>query len=163
MSDIVQQQRTTLRPEREPWIKSVRAGGSWQRSMTTDLTVRSFALRTDEPESAGGTNSAPTPMEMIAAAVNGCITVVVETVAAELGISIRRIETASAAHMDVRGFRGTAEVSPHFVDYTLTVSVGTDAAPHITEELRRLSEKRCPAVNLVRDAGVAFTLIWNFG
>ncbi|WP_281245346.1 OsmC family protein [Paramicrobacterium humi] len=52
----------------------------------------------------GGTNSAPTPMEFVAGAVNACIAVVIETVASELGISVHAIETGSKAHMDVRGF-----------------------------------------------------------
>lgn len=84
--------------------------------MTTALQVRNFELRTDEPEAAGGTNSAPTPMELVAAALNGCITVVIETIATELGITLDAIKTSSLAHLDVRGFRGTADVTPHFID-----------------------------------------------
>lgn len=147
---------------RNPWIKSVRAAGSWQGSMTTEVGIRGFTFRSDEPVAVGGTNSAPTPMEFVAGAVNSCITVVIETVANELGVRLRAIETETAAHMDTRGFHGTADVSPHFHDYLLRVSIVANA----TEEVRRILtaqvERRCPALNLVRDAGVPLELVWQF-
>lgn len=130
--------------------------------MTTEVRIRNFAFRSDEPVAVGGTDSAPTPMEFVAGAVNSCITVVVETVAAELGVAIRQVETQSTAHMDVRGFRGTADVSPHFVDYVLRVQVVTSAAPPQLAELTAQVERRCPALNLIRDAGIPVNLQWEF-
>lgn len=147
---------------RNPNRKTVRAVGSWQGSMTTEVRVRNFAFRSDEPAAVGGTDSAPTPMEFVAGAVNSCITVVVETVAAELGVAIRQIETQSTAQMDVRGFRGTADVSPHFQNYALRVQVVTTATQPQLTELTRQVEARCPALNLIRDAGVPVNLQWEF-
>ncbi|WP_166979513.1 OsmC family protein [Paramicrobacterium fandaimingii] len=161
MSTLASTATTTTNTD-EPQFKSVRARGTWQTRMTTDVSIRDFSFRTDEPEPAGGTNSAPTPMEFIAGALNGCITVVIESVAAELDLSLRALDTASHAHMDVRGFHGTADVSPHFHDYALSIHIDVDADDGQRAELVRLSEKRCPAINLVRDAGVDFTIDWQF-
>lgn len=143
-----------------PAIKSVRAHGSWQGSLTTKLQVRGFELSTGEPRAVGGDDSGPTPMELVAAALNGCITVVIETVAAELDIPLESVETSSAAHMDVRGFRGTADVTPHFLDYALTVRVASPATAEQCDDLQRYTERRCPALNLVRDAGVPLAIEW---
>jgi len=145
-----------------PTIKSVRAAGSWKGSMTTALRVRGFELSTDEPPAVGGTDSAPTPMELVAAALNGCITVVIETVATELGIALESVDTSSVAHLDTRGFRGTADVSPHFLDYALTVQLVASATDDERESLRAAVERRCPALNLVRDAGVPLTIDWQW-
>jgi uncharacterized OsmC-like protein len=101
-------------------------------------------------------------MEIVAGAVNACTTVVIEQVAAELGIQLDGIETDTAAHIDVRGYRGTADVSPHFRDYTLRIRVATAAAEPLRSTLRRAVEKRSPAISLVRDAGVAFKIVWEF-
>lgn len=147
----------------QPQLKSVRAHGRWQGRMRTESQVRSFTVASDEPEAVGGTDTAPTPMEPIAGAVNGCLTVVIETVAAELGLTLTALETSSHAHMDVRGFQGTAEVSPHFQDYLLTLTLDIDGDEVTRGALRRLSEMRCPAVNLVRDAGVDLVIDWRFG
>lgn len=147
---------------RDPWLKSVRATGSWLPTKRTRVAIRGFEFLTDQPEVKGGQNQAPTPMEFIAGAVNACITVTIEAVAAESGIHIEQIDTLTRAHIDVRGFNGTADVSPHFADYTLVVQVVTPAAEDALAELRRSTEKRCPALTLLRDAGVAVDLQWQF-
>lgn len=145
-----------------PWMKPVRAAGSWQGSMTTEVQMRKFSFRTDEPIAVGGTNQAPTPMEVVAGAVNGCITVVIETVAKELGVRLEQVETESIAFMDSRGFHGTAEVSPHFHEYTLRIRVVTPEPTASLAGFRAQVEKRCPALNLLRDAGVPVDLLWEF-
>lgn len=145
-----------------PQLKSVRARGTWQGAMRTESEVRTFTVVTDEPEAVGGRDTAPTPMEVVAAAVGGCLSVVIETVAAELALTLRSLETTSHAHIDIRGFRGTAEVSPHFHDYSLVVAVDIDGDEESRTELRRLSEKRCPALNLLRDAGVGLVVDWRY-
>ncbi|MGV8877282.1 MAG: OsmC family protein [Rhodoglobus sp.] len=153
---------TTPRLARDPWIKSVRASGSWLRSMRTRIGIREFDFIIDQPEAKGGQNQAPTPMEFIAGAVNGCITVTIEAVAAELAIRIEQIDTLTRAHIDVRGFTGTADVSPHFSDYVLLVQIVTAADNAELAELRRLVEKRCPALALLRDAGIDLEVQWQF-
>lgn len=130
--------------------------------MTTQVQTRDFSYVIDEPEPIGGNNTAPTPMEFVVGAVNGCITVVIETVAAELGLELRSLTTESHAHMDVRGFRGTAEVSPHFLDYALTIDINIAGDESQRQTLVQQSEKRCPAINLVRDAGVTLDIDWRF-
>ncbi|MEV8254430.1 OsmC family protein [Rhodoglobus sp. NPDC076762] len=153
---------TPRTPARDPWVKSVRATGSWLRQLRTRVGIREFGFVTDQPLAKGGENSAPTPMEFVAGAVNACITVTIESVAKELDIDLKDIETLSRAHMDVRGFAGTADVSPHFSDYALLVQVVTNASESKLAELRLLVEKRCPATNLLRDANVALDLQWQF-
>lgn len=143
------------------WLKSVRATGTWEGSMTTLVETRGFTFRTDEPVAVGGNDESPTPMQYVVGAVNGCVTVVIEAVAQELGITIEAIDTSSHAQQDVRGFRGTADVSPHFKDFTLTVNLCTPVPEAELDTFKAQVEKRCPALNLVRDAGVDFDLIWQ--
>ncbi|MHA7142893.1 MULTISPECIES: OsmC family protein [unclassified Arthrobacter] len=128
--------------------------------MTTLVETRGFTFRTDEPVAVGGNDKSPTPMQYVVGAVNGCVTVVIETVARELGIVVEAIDTSSQAQQDVRGFRGTADVSPHFKNFALTVNLRTPVPESELDTFKRQVEKRCPAINLVRDAGVDFNLVW---
>jgi uncharacterized OsmC-like protein len=130
--------------------------------MTTAVNIREFSFVSDEPVAVGGTNSAPTPMEIIAGAVNACTTVTVEQVAGELDIALRAVETETVAHMDVRGFRGTADVPAHFLDYALNIHVVTDASAHDRLRLQRAVEKRSPALSLISAASVPLVLNWDF-
>ncbi len=147
---------------RDPWVKSVRAAGSRVGPKQTRVGIREFEFVTDQPIVKGGQNTAPTPMEYLAGAVNACITVTIESVATELNLTLSHIDTLTRAHMDVRGFAGTADVSPHFSDYALLVQVVSTASELELSELRRLVEQRCPATNLLRDAQVPFDLQWQF-
>ena len=143
--------------------KRLRAKGSWQGLMRTNVEVRDFAFTIDEPIAVGGTNSAPTPMEFIAGALNGCVSVVVEQVAKEHGFPFTALETYSIATQDTRGFAGTADVSPFFHSYRLEIHVQTevvDEASH--QELTAQVERRCPALNLVKSAGVRLDINWVF-
>jgi uncharacterized OsmC-like protein len=152
----------TTEPDSRPRLKALRAEGVWQGQMKTRLQVRDFApFYTGEPERVGGDDSAPTPMEYVVAALNGCVAVVVETVAAELGLRIDGMRIESEATMDRRGFLGTADVTPHFTQLTNRIRFTTTEQPERLEELQRQVVRRCPALNLVQDAGVPVTLDWS--
>lgn len=128
--------------------------------MRTRHRVRSFEFDTGEPDAVGGDNSAPTPMEYVVAALGGCLAVVVETVAAEQQLRLDSLEVETTATMDRRGFLGTADVSPHFQHVVLRARFGLediDTLPLLQAEV----ERRCPAVNLVKDAGVPVVLDWS--
>ncbi|MDD9206153.1 OsmC family protein, partial [Georgenia sp. 10Sc9-8] len=144
-----------------PRLKHVRAAGTWRGAMTTSLHVRDFApFATGEPEAVGGDDSAPTPMEYVAAALNGCLVVVTETVARELGIALVDLAVDTDATMDTRGFAGTAEVPPYFTHVAVTVLVTTTGIPAQVEELRAQVQRRCPALTLIAAAGVPVDAEW---
>lgn len=146
---------------RRAHIKTVNAMGEWEGGMATVVSVRDHQFRADEPAHLGGEDTAATPMELVAGAVNACVTVVIATVANELGIEIKTLRTESAADIDVRGFHGTADVSPHFCNYRLMIHLATDAPRDRLDVLCSQTEKRCPAVNLVRDSGASVEVVWT--
>lgn len=146
-----------------PHDKRIRAKGTWQGLMRTTVEIRDFSFVVDEPVAVGGTNSAPTPMEFIAGALNGCVSVVVEQVAKELQLGFTALETYSIATQDTRGFAGTADVSPFFHSYRLEIHVETPLDdPATQQELTKQVHRRCPAINLVESAGVNLVINWVF-
>ncbi|MBC7291084.1 MAG: OsmC family protein, partial [Actinotalea sp.] len=140
--------------------KYLRARGVWEGRQRTRLAVRHFDVATGEPVAVGGDDSAPTPMELVLAALDGCLVVVVETVATELGIRLDAAEVASEASIDVRGFRGVPGVRPHFQHVTTTIRVTTPDVEQLAQAAVEV-ERRCPALNLVRDAGVRADVAWE--
>lgn len=146
----------------EPQLKHVRASGTWVGHLATELTVRHFPpFFTGEPTAIGGDGRAPTPMEYVAAALNGCLAVVIETVAAEQGVRLESLDLQSEATMDTRGFAGTADVSPHFLDLTNRARFVTPDGDGFLPALKQQVERRCPALNLIKDAGVPVVLDWT--
>src|SRR5699024_1863144 len=126
--------------------------GSWQAGTHTRVAARDFALDVDEPPALGGQDVGANPIEYVLAGLSGCLGVVVQAVAAELGITVSGIESRAEGDLDLRGFRGTAEVSPHFQSVDVEVTLTTTATAEEVAELRRLVTARCPVLNLIIDS-----------
>lgn len=144
-----------------PRLEEFRASGVWQGGLHTRVDARHFAIDVDEPPAIGGADEGANPIEHVLAALDGCLTVVVRTVADELGIRVGSIETEATGTLDLRGFRGTADVSPHFQHLQVSVTLTTTATEQQVRELRAQVTKRCPLLNLVKDAGVDLKVRWN--
>lgn len=148
--------------QRKEYVKAARATGSWLGQMKTVLQVREFEpFYTGEPEQAGGDNSAPTPMEYVVAALNGCLAVVVEKVAAAQDFQVDGIEFDSRGLIDTRGVEGTADVSPQFQEVIINVRVQTPESPDRLDALQAEVLRRCPVFNLLNDSGIDLHLDWR--
>ena len=91
--DSIQPQRFKRVRARATRNGSMRTESMRTESMRTGVRIRDFTYAVDEPTATGGTNTAPTPMEYLAGAVNSCITVVIETIANELDIGLQHVHT----------------------------------------------------------------------
>ena len=158
MTTVTTTARTT---DPTPRLADFTATGAWRGSFSTDVAARGFRFTVAEPESIGGTDEAPNPIEYLLGSLNGCVSVVVETIAQELDITIEALSTHATGSIDLRGFQGTADVSPHFQQLRLTLTLTTDAAEPELAELRTQVLRRCPVLNLIRDAGVDLREVWE--
>ena len=144
-----------------PRLKHVRSSGTWQGRMTTSTRVRGFdPIVIGEPVGVGGDDNAPTPMEYVVAALNGCLAVVVETVAAERGLPLDALTVDTDATMDTRGFAGTADVAPFFTGVRVVLTMTSSAPADEVRHLRAAVERRCPALTLIVAAGVPVEMEW---
>lgn len=141
-------------------IRKVRAQTEWVHGFETVQHVRDFVFTIDEPEKIGGTNKGPTPLEYVLGAYNGCLQVVIETIARELGVYIVAISLYSEGAVDRRGMFGTADVSPHFQQIRTTIEIEAEGKEKL-EELKKKLYQRCPMYNLIKDAGIEQEIIWK--
>lgn len=73
------------------------------------IRARTHELRSDEPESAGGADAAPTPMELLLAAVGACTATTLRMYAerkgwtlGEIRVDLRLVEEAGASRVERR-------------------------------------------------------------
>jgi uncharacterized OsmC-like protein len=153
---------TTTIPTTDPTprLADFTATGTWKGEFSTAVEARRFGFVVAEPTSFGGTDEAANPIEYLLGSLNGCVSVVVETVAKELGVPIVALATHATGTLDLRGFAGTADVSPHFQHLTLTLELTTDASEDQLAELEAQVLRRCPIFNLIKDAGVDIRDEW---
>lgn len=145
----------------DPVLVTTSAAARWQQGMKTDVKVRQFgSIVMDEPEALGGTDQGPNPMEFVMAALDGCVAVMINLIAGEMNFKFSDMELKADGVLDLRGLMGTADVTRHFEQVTLNVTLRTTEPPERLAELRDKVHGRCPAINLLKDAGVNLTADW---
>jgi len=128
----------------------------------TEVRVRHFdPVITDEPDTMGGTNTAPSPLETVLVALVGCDGVIIHGVAKAMGFAYSGVDFACSGAIDVRGPKGVPGVRPYFEKIDLTITLHTDEPERRVEQLKRNVEFRCPVMNLLRSADVAMTVDWQ--
>lgn len=138
-------------------VKGSNAGGT-----RTVHQVRDFPLAaTDEPDTLGGTNTAPSPLETVLVALIGCDGVIIHGVAKAMGFDYAGVEFQCESSIDVRGPKGVPGVRPYFEAAKLDITIFTDESDARLATLQKNVEFRCPVMNLLRAADVALQANWT--
>jgi len=128
----------------------------------TVLKVRDFApFATDEPDTLGGTNTSPSPLETVLAALVGCDGVIINGVAKAMDFAYAGVDLECTGQIDVRGPGGVKGIRPYFETVDIKLVVYTDEPTERFEKLKQNVEFRCPVMNLLRDAGVKLDAVWE--
>jgi uncharacterized OsmC-like protein len=114
-------------------IGPITAGGNVMTAPT-----RRFTLTVDEPSFLGGVDNAPQPVEVLLAALAGCVTAGIATNAEMFGVPIDSMEIDLEADVDVRGMLGhDKSVRNGATDIRYTVTIQSPASE---EQVRRVKE-----------------------
>ncbi len=141
-------------------IRTVRAHNSG--GTQTEAHVRHFApVHTDEPDTLGGTNTAPSPLETVLVALVGCDGVIIHGVAKAMNFTYSGVDFECSGQIDVRGPKGVVGVRPYFERVDLKISLHTDEPQRRVDQLMKNVEFRCPVMNLLRSAEVQLNVDWK--
>jgi len=129
-----------------------KVSGKWSSCLRVDTQVRDFSLSFDEPETLGGKDSAPNPVEGLLASLAGCLGIVTCVVAQEKKLPIEGIEVETEGDLDPRGFMGQyQEVRPGFLAVRYKVKVKGNLSDKQLEELYQEVENRCPVSDTMKN------------
>ena len=144
-----------------PQFLDVTVTGQWQGALSTGIRARTFDFTVSEPTSFGGADSGANPIEYVLGGFQGCVAVVVETVARERGIRVHDLRLDITGSLDLRGFAGVWGVSPSIQTVTGEIHLDADLGRAAFDEFVAEIERRCPIYNLLRDAGVKLEIRWS--
>jgi uncharacterized OsmC-like protein len=126
-------------------FRTVRVSATGETQARTTATVRGHEVVLDEPESMGGTDEGPNPVEYQLAALAGCLNVTTHQVARERDIEVESFAVDVAGDFDPDVFAGrTDEGRAGLVEVRADVDVVTDAGSEELRELFEAVERRCP-------------------
>jgi putative redox protein len=116
---------------------------------------------TDEPKKAGGSDTGPTPLQTVLAALAGCEQATATYIAKEMGINLKSITFNIEGEFDARGFLAVEGVPARFQKVKVNARVQTDASQQQIDELAKQVHRRCPVACLFHCAGVQMDATWT--
>ena len=118
--------------------------------LRSDVQLRDHRLTVDEPESLGGTDAGPNPVELILASLGSCQEITYKAFAAALGIPLDSVSVKLEGNIDLRGFFAVEEgVRPGYQNITGTVRIETSASEEQIEQLRGIVNAHCPVLDII--------------
>ena len=116
----------------------------------TEVSIREHGLTVDEPESLGGTNKGPNPVELVLAAMGTCQEITYRAYAAAMGIPVDGVSVTMEGDIDLRGFFAVDDtVRPGYEAIRGTVHIASSASPEQIEQLRQAVNAHCPVLDIL--------------
>ncbi|GGC54706.1 OsmC family protein [Haloferax sulfurifontis] len=111
----------------------------------TRVSVRDFEFVVDEPESLGGANAGPNPVEYVLGALAGCLNVTAHVVAREMDLDVRDLEIAIEGGLDPAKFMGKRDdARAGYEEIRVAVTADVDADAETIGAWLSAVEARCP-------------------
>ncbi|EMA01642.1 OsmC family protein [Haloferax denitrificans] len=111
----------------------------------TRVSVRDFEFVVDEPESLGGANAGPNPVEYVLGALAGCLNVTAHVVAREMDLDVRDLEIAIEGDLDPAKFMGKRDDGrAGYEEIRVAVTADVDADAETIGAWLSAVEARCP-------------------
>ena len=108
---------------KSPTVADVKLIGA----QTSEARIGDFTLRSDEPKSIGGGDSAPALSSIFVAAIGFAENVVFARQAAEHNFDFDSLETKVEAHWDRRGLFGIENIDPSITNVLIETRIATQA------------------------------------
>ncbi|AKU25224.1 OsmC family protein [Anoxybacillus geothermalis] len=113
----------------------------------------------DEPPALGGTDQGPNPVELVLAALGGCINVLVSLFASHHGVELKGVQVHVEGDLDPDGFMEKADVRPGFLEIRYHIDIDSPSDPKNVQALIEHVERVCPVKDTLR--GVPTVPIMN--
>jgi len=118
----------------------------------SEAKLRGHCLTVDEPESFGGTDTGPNPVEIILAALGTCQEITYRAFAAALGIPINAVSVKLEGDLDLRGFFAVDDdVRPGYQSVKGTVRIDSEASEEELQQLKQVVDAHCPVLDIIRN------------
>jgi len=116
----------------------------------SEVSIRQHKLAADEPPALGGADSAPTPVELILAALGTCQEITYRAYATAMGIPLDSVSVQLTGDLDLRGFFAVDDaVRAGYQNIRGTVRLESSASEAELQKLRAAVDAHCPVLDIL--------------
>ncbi|MDF7808911.1 OsmC family protein [Pontiellaceae bacterium B12219] len=140
--------------------KTVAVESKLNEKFVIESDIRGHKVIIDQPANAGGTDTGPTPLELMFASLAGCIGTIGRIVAMQQRIDLKGMNIKVEGDLDVDGLLGKPiDGRVGFEGITISVSVDADMTDAEKEAFIHEVDVRCPvSENLLHATPVSIKL-----
>jgi uncharacterized OsmC-like protein len=175
--DGIKQVDTLVRQNPAMGKCAFKARSSWKRGTRSEVTIdsllagghemapasRRFTIEVDEPPFLGGADAQPNPVEVLLAALAGCVTAGIATNADMFGVPIDEMSIELEADVDARGVLGhDKSVRNGVTDIRYTVSIKSPASEEQVRRCKETIDRKSPVRDtLANPVTITSTLVYR--
>ena len=113
--------------------------------LVIESDIRGHKIVIDQPANGGGTDTGPTPLELVFASLAGCIGTIGRIVAMQKRIELRGMDIKVEGELDTDGLLGKPiDGRVGFEGITISVDVDADMTDEEKDEFLHEVDRRCP-------------------
>ena len=126
--------------------------GQSENATRLNLSAGKFNMIIDEPQSAGGTDAGPSPIQVLLMSLAGCINVTGHLVAKQKGLQLNGMKLTIEGVMNPAAFYGASfDERAGFQQITVTVDADFNGASQKEiEDWLKETEDRCPVTDNIK-------------
>ncbi|MFZ5974201.1 MAG: OsmC family protein [Bacillota bacterium] len=137
------------------------ATGTSERATLLRVKPRTFTIMVDEPESLGGLDEAPNPVEYLLAALAGCLNVVGHVVAREMHLELKGLTMEVEGNLNPERFLGKSMAErAGYKQIRVILHPDMQADEATKKKWLETIEQRCPVSdNIMNPTPVSITVV----
>ncbi|AVK49350.1 osmotically inducible protein OsmC [Clostridium sp. MF28] len=151
MLDAIIQTEKTVRKDPSSGMTKFNAHLDWEDGTKNNVFIRDFSpIVIDEPDSFGGTNKGPNPVEYILAGAASCFSITFEIFASQEGIKLEKVSVDIEADLDFAVFFGIKEGERGITSPTIKLNAVTSAPIEKVKEIATLALSASVVLNSLK-------------
>ena len=144
--------QATLADSPDQSVATFTAESEQVAGLRSEIRIRDHRLVVDEPETLGGTDTGPNPVEIALASLATCQEITYRLYADKLGIPLDHVAVSVEGDVDLRGLFAVDEaVRPGFQAIRATVTLESSADQKAINELVEAVNRHCPVLDLLQN------------
>ena len=151
LKTIITETQEAFRADPEKAKATFQSISALQDGLRSKVAIRGHELTVDEPDTLGGTDAGPNPIELILAALGTCQEITYRAYATALDIPLDSVSVEMEGDIDLRGFFAVDEtVRPGYQAIRGTVRIESSASEAELQQLREAVNGHCPVLDILR-------------
>lgn len=151
LKEIIAATQADLRANADHAVATFAADSRQVEGLRSETKIRQFSLTVDEPESLGGTDTGPNPVELVLGALATCQEITYRAYATALGIPLESVSVKVEGVLDLRGFFAVKDgVRSGFQNVRGTVQLKSSASQADLVKLKQVVDAHCPVLDILQ-------------